>query len=155
MMHDNADRSLKRRLRNMWETADPEPGDLADRVLFVLQLEDVEYELLRLRETREPQGARGSEGPRTVSFSNDSLSVMVALIEPAPGRRRLDGYIVPAAALRVELRTAVGPQHTRASTAGRFAFPHVPTGLLQLVFHPTDGTPIDLGRPFVTPAIQL
>ena len=149
------DWTLTRRLRSMWEAADPVPDDLADRVLFGLQLEDLEFEVLRLEAMLQPAGARGHESAKTVTFTSDSLSVMVTVSEAASGLRRLDGYIVPAAALRVELRAAHGCQHTDADHTGRFAFPAAPNGLLQLVFHPTDGAAVELARPVVTPAIQL
>ncbi|HVQ96996.1 MAG TPA: hypothetical protein VMU51_38630 [Mycobacteriales bacterium] len=154
-MTDDADRGLIRRLRQMWQTADPERADLADRILFALQLEDADVELLRLGETVRLAGVRGADVARTVTFSNSSLSVLVTMSEPAPGQRRLDGYIVPAAALRVELCSACEPRHATASPTGRFAFSDVPTGLLQLVFHPTAGAAVDLDRPFLTPPVQL
>jgi hypothetical protein len=154
-MRDDPDRALTQRLRHMWEVVDPPAGDLADRMVFVLQLEDLEVEVLRLQEMLEPAGARGHESAATVTFTSDSLSVMVTLSGSAPGTRRIDGYIVPAAALRVELRAPHCCQHTLAGDTGRFAFPDAPTGLLQLVFHPTDGAAVHLGRPVVTPAVQL
>jgi hypothetical protein len=154
-MTDDDDRGLIRRLRHMWQATDPERADLADRILFALQLEDANVELLRLGEPVRFAGVRGADVARTVTFSNNSLSVLVTMSEPAPGRRRLDGYIVPAAALRVELCSVCDPRDTTAAATGRFAFSDVPTGLLQLVFHPTAGAAVNLDRPFLTPPVQL
>jgi hypothetical protein len=153
MMTD--DQALLLRLRGAWAQADPAPADLAERVLFTLQLENLEFELLRLQDVLEPVGARGHETARTVTFGSDSLTVMVTMSGPGQPPRRVDGWIAPAAALRVELRTTRGTQETTADDDGRFAFTEVPAGMIQLVLHPTTGADISLVRPVVTPAVQL
>ena len=166
-------------LRHMWEEADPPPADLAERVLFAVGLEDLEFELLQLRgeldlagargaeplpahnaeplDTRSaaPHDARGAEKVRTVTFGSDSLTVMVSLSGQHPQGRRIDGWIAPGAALRIELRTTRGVQQTTADQTGRFSLSDVPAGLVQLVIHPTEGATVPLTRPVVTPAIQL
>jgi hypothetical protein len=149
------DHALLGRLRTMWDRTDPPPSDLAERVLFTLQLENVEFELLRLQDVLEPVGARGHETARTVTFGSESLTIMVTMSGPGGPPRRVDGWIAPAAALRVELRTTRGTQETTADDDGRFAFTEVPTGLIQLVLHPTSGADVSLARPVVTPAVQL
>jgi hypothetical protein len=141
-------------LRDLWQAADPAPADLAERVLFTLQLEalqpaDVDFELLRLCEAVEPVGARGHESARTLTFEGDSLTVMVTVSGPGAAPRRLDGWIAPAGELRVELRTGRGSTETTADTGGRFAFTDVASGLVQLVLHPPGGPPM------VTPALTL
>jgi hypothetical protein len=146
---------LLSQLHDMWEATDPAAADLAERVLFTLQLEDLEFELLRLYDVVEPVGARGSETARTVTFTSDTLTVMLTLSEAGQHTRRLDGWIAPAAPLRLELRTTRGSHHTVADPDGRFAFADAPTGLIQLVLHPTEGTDLPMTRPVVTPAIQL
>jgi hypothetical protein len=146
---------LMRQLREMWEAADPAPADLAERMIFTLQLENLEFELLRLHDVLEPVGARGHETARTVTFGSDSLTVMVSMSGSGRPPHRVDGWIAPAAALRVELRTARGTRETTADVDGRFAFTEVPAGLIQLVLHPTPGADLTLARPVVTPAIQL
>jgi hypothetical protein len=148
------DDALLGRLRALWADTDPVPADLAERILFTLDLENVEFELLRLHDVLEPVGARGHETARTVTFGSDSLTVMVTLSGPG-GPRRVDGWIAPAAALRVELRTARGTRETVADPDGRFAFTEVPAGLTQLVLHPTPGAEVSLARPVVTPAVSL
>ncbi len=151
-MNDDA---LLRRLKTMWEAADPVPPGLADRVVFALQLENLEYELLRLRYTEEPVGARSGSTVETVTFGSDHLSVMLMLPRTEDPDRRLDGWIAPGAALRVELRTGSSGRETVATPDGRFAFSEVPSGLVQLVIHPTAGATVTLTKPVVTPAIQI
>ena len=50
------DPTLLRAVHDMYDTLDPPPADLADRVLFTLQLEDLEFELMRLQEALQPAG---------------------------------------------------------------------------------------------------
>lgn len=151
-MNDDA---LLRRLKTMWEAADPVPPGLADRVVFALQLENLEYELLRLCHTEEPVGARAGSTVETVTFGSDHLTVMLMLPRTEDPYRRLDGWIAPGAALRVELRTDTSGRETVATPDGRFAFSEVPSGLVQLVIHPTAGATVALTKPVVTPAIQI
>jgi hypothetical protein len=149
------DADLLGHIRTAWEAADPAPPGLADRILFALQLENLEYELMRLQDTEELVGARSGSGVETVTFTGDHLTVMLMLPRAGDPERRLDGWLAPGAALRVELRAGGTRRDTVASPDGRFAFSDVPAGLLQLVVHPTDGATVALARPVVTPAIQL
>jgi hypothetical protein len=151
--HD--DRALRQRLRRMWLLADPSPPLLADQVLFALMLEDIDAEVLRLQALPAPVSARGDETARTITFTSESLSVLVTVSGDPPGPRRLDGYILPAGALRIELRGPDGRRQAVADRTGRFAFPELPDAPIQLAFLPTPGTGVDLGRPVVTPPVQL
>jgi hypothetical protein len=170
------DSALLGQLRGMWITLDPMPADLVDRVLFTLRLEDLEVELMRLHEAAEPAGARGGGpdsragmGPETagtITFSSASLTVMLAVTADGAGVRRVDGWLAPAAALRIEVRAAGrvsgrvsgrggdGIRHTMADDDGRFSF-EAPAGLVQLVIQPTEGAAVELDRPVATPAVQL
>ena len=154
------DASLMHRVRGMWEQLDPPPADLADRVLFALELEDLdtEFELLRLTErsdalagTRAPRGA--TSDATHLTFSGDQLTVMLAVAGPGNDGRRLDGWIAPASQARVVARTATGERETVADATGRFVLEDVPAGLLRLVFFPVtdDGT----DTPFVTPTVEV
>ncbi len=148
------DVALQGTLRRMWESVDPVPADLADRALFLLQLENLEAELLRMTEV-DLAGARGEETARTITFDSDHVAVMVTLSGPAVGPRRIDGWITPPAALRVEARTRSGSTQTVSDDSGRFSFPELQPSLVQLVLHPTEGSSVELPRPVVTPAVQI
>jgi hypothetical protein len=149
------DVTLLRAVHDMWEDLDPVPIDLADRVLFTLALEDVEFELMRLQESLAPIGARGVETAATMTFAAESLTVMVTVSDAGRRQHRIDGWIAPGAALRVELRTARGVQETVADADGRFAFAALPPGLMQIMIHPTAGAAVPLHRPVATPPVQL
>lgn len=150
------DVTLLAELRAMWARRDPVPGDLADRICFALSLDDLEVELMQLAgELLRPSGARSEEQARTVTFTSDSLSVMVN-ISPIRGRSvRIDGWIDDGGGLDVELRLGNGSRRGRADEEGRFAFDGVLPGLMQLVFHPTQGANRILIRDVVTPAVQV
>ncbi|HEU5107990.1 MAG TPA: hypothetical protein VFT95_05480 [Micromonosporaceae bacterium] len=151
------DRPLLGELRGMWTRLDPMPTDLVDRVLFTLRLEDLEVELMRLHEAAEPAGARGgpAETAGMITFSSRSLTVMLAVTGDGADLRRVDGWLAPAATLRIDVRVAGGADRdTVADEDGRFAF-EAPAGLIQLVIRPTEGATLALDRPVATPAVQL
>ena len=150
-----SDRELMDTLRQMWATRDPEPADLAERIVFTLSVDDLDGELMRLsEELLTAAGARAEEQARTVTFSSESLSVMVT-ISPVRAAVRLDGWISEGGGLRVGLRAADGERTIDSDGDGRFAFEDVGPGLVQLVFHPCDGAVPTLHRPVVTPAFQV
>ncbi|MFN8076899.1 MAG: hypothetical protein U0Q15_15975 [Kineosporiaceae bacterium] len=152
------DAELMERLRQAWTAADPVPSDLAERVTFALALDDVdfEFELLRLQvELAEPIGARGEDTLQTVTFSGESLSVMVSLSPAAAGGVRIDGWISDGGHLDVELHHADGASTLAADRDGRFAFERVPHGLVQLFFHPSDNAALTLPKAVATPALRV
>ncbi|HEY6798615.1 MAG TPA: hypothetical protein VI248_28390 [Kineosporiaceae bacterium] len=155
------DGSLLRRLRQMWSELDPAPDGLVDRMLFALELEQLDVDLSPTLLDRcggvELAGARSGdqESARTVTFGSDSLTVIITLSGSAEEGHRLDGWLVPAEPLRVELRTAHGSRWTVADATGRFVVDGLPSGLVQLVLQPVEGVPSALTRPVVTPSLQL
>jgi hypothetical protein len=150
------DAGLLEKVRRMWAERDPVPEDLAERIRFALDLEDLEIELLELERARPVlSGHRGEERVRTLTFTSDSLSVMVS-ITPVRGEvMRIDGWISDGSGLDVELRLKAGTRRERADAQGRFAFDGVGGGLVQFLFHPTTGAGRELAHTVVTPAVQL
>ncbi|ASW55545.1 hypothetical protein [Plantactinospora sp. KBS50] len=149
------DRALLAELRSMWETADPVPADLATRALFLLELDDLDVELMSPSQELATAGARGAESISTITFASDQLTVMVTISHSGPQRHRLDGWLAPGVALRVDLRAGSEVRENVADANGRFVFTDVPSGFFQLVIHPTDHPAVRLTRPLVTPATQL
>ncbi len=154
------DAILMRRVRGMWEQLDPPPADLADRVLFALELEDLdtEFELLRLTErsdalagTRAPRGTTSSA--THITFSGEHLTVMLAVAGLDTDARRIDGWVAPATETRVVAHTATGERETVADATGRFVLEDVPPGMLRLVFFPA--TDDDNSTPFITPTVEV
>jgi hypothetical protein len=129
---------------------DPPPADLDDRVLFALALDDLDAHVARLAaEEFTGSGARAGERTRTITFDAASRTVMITVIERPDNLVRIDGWLAPGEAVRVELRVPE-PSPSRTVTAdatGRFVFDEVPHGLAQLL---VAGTPA-----VVTPSLVL
>jgi hypothetical protein len=152
---DDDDQAILDRVAAIHGLLDPPPADLDDRVRFAVALDSVDVEVARLSaQTLVGSGARGSERTRTITFDADSRTVMITIVDRPDGQVRLDGWLAPAAALRVELRFPE-PAPARVLTtdeSGRFVFDGVPHGLAQVLVHPPEGT----GAPcVVTPSLAL
>jgi hypothetical protein len=145
---DSFDREILDRIARL----DPPPPSLDERVLFALALDNLDAQVARLTESSFiGSGARaaGSERTRTITFDAESRTVMITVVERPDNLVRIDGWLAPGEAVRVELR-APAPEPTRtvvADATGRFVFDEVPHGLAQLLVH---GAP-----PVVTPSLAL
>jgi len=148
----------------LYAQIDPAPADLADGVLARLAVEGLEseYELLVLVDrvdhvagTRSAAAAQ-DEGTVALEFAGTSLRVLVR-ISTVDGRRRLDGWVVPAIPLQVFLGShddALAGHHrsVEAHEDGRFEFSEPLTGQVRLWLVPQasddDSAPL---APFVPP----
>ena len=138
---DEMDLAILAEVGDMYGTADPPPPDLDTWVLFALALTDVEDEVARLREeTLTGSGPRGALRTRTLAFEATDLEIMIAVTEVSGGRARVDGWLVPPGAARVELRLAGGQpgaaatvtRTARADASGRFVIDGVRHAVAQL-----------------------
>jgi hypothetical protein len=153
---DETDQELLADLARLYELIDPVPPGFVESVGFALALEHMEVELARLvSDSIEPAGTRGEERARTVTFAAENLAAMVTITQVGACRHRMDGWLAPGGGMHVELRFQGASVDTHADTDGRFEFDQVPSGLAQLVFHPTEGGQALLLTPVVTPAIAL
>lgn len=149
---DDTDQEILDRLAVVDALFDPPPADLDERVLFAIALDGMDIEVARIGETMlVGSGARSVERMHTITFDSESRTVMVTVVERPDGLVRIDGWLAPAAALRVELRLAdPAPSRTVTSDeAGRFVFDGVPHGLAQLLLHAADTSRV------VTPSLIL
>jgi hypothetical protein len=128
----SSDAELFRALRRTWETVDPEPVDLVDRMVAAVAAADLsdEYALLTLVADAETAAVRGDAEMLTLQFSDGTTSVLLHVSATESGRRRIDGW-VDGAALSIELEQDAG-SWTTASDGGRFAFDDVPPGMSRL-----------------------
>jgi len=156
---DDTDRVLLDRLAAVAGRLDPVPADLDDRVLFALALDDgdaVAAEVARLSDEQlVGSGARAPERTRTITFDADSRTIMVTLVERPDGTVRIDGWLAPAVAVPVELRSGgagadAATETVSSDEAGRFVFEGVPHGLAQLRVGSPGG-----GARVVTPSLVL
>ncbi|WP_433259988.1 hypothetical protein ACQPZF_22530 [Actinosynnema sp. CS-041913] len=137
---DDLDLQILREVRWLWESVDPMPGDLLDRVRFAVELEDSDVEVVRITERREVAGVRGDVRSRLITFAGDTLDFMVNVQARGDGTLRVDGWLSPPAEHPVEVRTSDGRFRTRSNGEGRFVLDRVPCGLVQFVIRPMDRT---------------
>jgi len=152
---DDEDQAILDRLARVDTLLDPPPADLDERVSFAIALDSLDAEVARHTEQiTVGSGARSIERTQTITFDADSRAVMITIVDQADGLLRVDGWLAPAAAMRVELRLPEpAPSRTvTADAAGRFAFDGVPHGIAQLLVHPPEG---DTSPRVVTPAFTL
>jgi hypothetical protein len=141
-IHDNAsvsDDDLFARLRRLWSRRDPMPVDLVDKVLVSLATHDlgVEYAMLTLLESSGmPVGVRGTSDVKLLEFSHGTRSIMLRVSDLGDGRRRVDGWIAPAAPLLVRLEQDDDDVTTAASAEGRFDFADIPEGRTRMWLQP-------------------
>jgi hypothetical protein len=149
----------------MFESADPVPSGLVDRIRLSVALAglngDLDSELARLT-VHEAALARGApEESRTITFDSNSLTIMIRIDLNADGTVRLDGWLAPPRRCRVEVTMADGPITADADADGRFAFLSVPRGTARIVVRqPEPLTGESQPGPFgmktvVTPALVL
>lgn len=153
---DEFDLTVLDELAATYNVADPPPADLDERVTFAMALDrDLDLEVAQITaDVLVGSGVRaGADQARTLTFDCATLTVMVTVVPLPDGRRRIDGWLAPAAPLAVEVRSGGSGEVTHAVTAdeaGRFVVDGVPPGLAQLTVHLPQ-----LGRTVVTPAVVL
>jgi hypothetical protein len=152
---DDADFVVLDGIRELFETLDPMPADLPERIRFALALRDLEIEVARLAEEDQlVVAARGTEQSRTITFDSDSLTIMIRIDANRDGTVRVDGWLAPPQCRRVEMKTAADPLTTASDSQGRFAFAQVQRGTAQLIVHPAE-TASGATRSVVTPALII
>jgi hypothetical protein len=145
-------------VRQVWTERDPVPDGLVAKMQAVLAAEDfdLDYELLVLIErSNELAGARGGGTTYTLQFAHGDMALLVrAAGGEEPGEAgRLDGWLAPAAEMRVKatLVDRDGEWETDIDSRGRFEFRGLPSGLFRLWLTPRDAD----AKPFGTPAFEL
>jgi hypothetical protein len=153
---DHIDLAILEGIREIFDTADPMPPDLPERVRFSLALRDLEFEMARHAVEGEPVLAvRGEEQSRTITFDSASLTIMIRIDANRDGTARVDGWLAPPQPCEVEIKTLADPLTVRADQQGRFAFTRVPRGNAQVIVRPAEAGPSGTGRTVVTPVLIL
>ena len=154
---DNTDFGLLADIRDLFQTVDPMPADLPERIRFFLSLRELEVEVARLaaEEDQRALAVRGTEQSRTITFDSDSLTIMIRIEANWDGTARIDGWLAPPQRCDIEMKTARDSLRVTSDEQGRFAFARVPRGTAQLMVRSTDQGPDGAGRSVVTPALIL
>jgi hypothetical protein len=103
------DEQLLDAVRDLFDHLDPPPADLADGALARIGVEDLEleYELLALVDSPDQAAVRGgadtgTDESVTLEFAGSSYRVLLR-VDTIEGRRRVDGWVMPAVPMRVSL----------------------------------------------------
>jgi hypothetical protein len=153
---DGGDHAVLEAVRGLCEAADPVPPQLYTRVRFALELGSFETLLATVCEGFESMVAvRGAEHVRTITFECGQLTIAITITPTGHNRSRVDGYLAPAGAMLVELRSGELRAQALSDDCGRFAFDDVGCGELQLVALPTPGSAVQLERAVLTAPIVL
>lgn len=152
---DAVDERTLQRMRALYETLDPVPPGLVDRVQFGITLEALHAEIAELQRSGDLTGVRGAPSDAsTITFTSSTLTTMVTITPLSPDRVRIDGWVVPGGGVSVELRLGHESADDLATTCdadGRFVFDEVPRGLAQFVLRsPSPGQ-----APVLTPSVEL
>jgi hypothetical protein len=160
---DAVDAAVLREVALLLEQVDPVPVDLVDRVQFALALDEVYAEVARISRLSQDALAVRSDPDtaartETVTFSAERFTAMVTVSRAAPEQVRLDGWLTPAAVVRVRVRMQEGTAETVSDETGRFVVEGLPEGFAQLTFEPVGAggpTQEGPGGTVVTPLFQL
>jgi hypothetical protein len=149
---DAVDERTLQRMRDLYETLDPVPAGLVDRVQFGITLEALHAEIAELQRSGDLAGVRGAPSDAsTITFTSSTLTTMVTITPLSPDRVRIDGWVAPGGGVSVELRLDEETLATTCDADGRFVFDEVPRGLAQFVLR----SPAPDQAPVLTPSVQL
>jgi hypothetical protein len=123
------DDDLLHALRAMWTDLDPAPDGLTDDVLLRLAPElDDDAELLALLTGDDLPTAIRAPAAGTLTFAGGGIDLLIRVGGLADDRRRIDGWIAPAARGAVRLTVGSVVVDAPLPPTGRFALPDVPAG---------------------------
>ncbi|KJK42000.1 hypothetical protein UK23_39260 [Lentzea aerocolonigenes] len=146
---DAVDLGLLDGVRELYEAIDPMPPDLVLLSCFAIDVEGPGFDVARLELEPVPAGTRGDERSRLITFDSPSGTIAVQIAVHADEHVRLDGWLTPPGEHRVELRASTGTMVAEVLPHGRFVFPRVPPGPVQIVVRLSGAGTI------VTPAFVL
>ena len=151
---DAADLRVLDQLAHLYDTLDPVPDGLVERIAFGITLDALHAELAELQRTDDLAGVRSDDvtEAQTVTFTSASLSLMITVSPVSAEVARIDGWVAPGGGATVELRTANERLQATADADGRFVFENAPRGLGQFVVRLSGN---DQHPPVITPSIEF
>ena len=152
---DGSDAIVLSMIADLYSYLDPVPPDLVDRLQFSITLDALNAELAELQQLPEAALASRAEQTslvKTLTFTSDSLTTMVAISPDGPDRVRIDGWIAPGAEATVELHQGALTRQVSADADGRFVFEDLAHGLTRFVVRPAEPA---AHPPVMTPAVEI
>ena len=131
------DATTEAELRAIFSHVDPVPQLLDDaaRTAFTWRTVDDELAELMRDSAEEEAGAlvRSGGGPRQLSFESPRLGIELEVVATGPRERRLDGQLLPPAAVTVTVeRPGEDPVSVQADELGRFSLDGLKAGVMRL-----------------------
>jgi hypothetical protein len=142
------------RVGQLFDTLDPVPTGLVDRIRFGITLDALHAEIAELERSSELAGVRsdGAADAQTVTFTSASLSLMITISVTTADTVRIDGWVAPGGGVTVELRSVGAVLTETADADGRVVFAAVARGLAQFVVRQPGADP---RPPVITPSIEI
>ena len=150
---DDVDRTILDTVAEVFRTADPLPAGLTEDIKFALTVQAMHAEVAELQRLGAESALARSEYTRTqtMTFSAETLSVMVTLSPIDADEVRVDGWVTGCdAPVVVEIRGEGRTVSTEVDDDGRFTIDPVPRGLVRFVFLPEGDM-----RPVITPSVEI
>lgn len=151
---DDVDIELLKAVAELHRSVDPVPAGLVEDITFALSVQALHAEVAAIVESSaQLAGVRSDYAKaQTVTFSADSLSVMVTLSPERDDQVRIDGWVTGCSAgVAIEVRTGSHCTRVDADEDGRFVIQRHPRGLASFTFHPADPSQ----RPVMTPLVEI
>jgi hypothetical protein len=151
---DATDERALHRLAGIYDTLDPVPDGLVERIQFGITLDALHAEIAELQRSGDLVGVRAEEmtEARTVTFTSTTLTTMVTITPLSAERARIDGWVAPGGGVTVEARTGEGIATAVADADGRFVFEDLARGMVQFTVRPPEGI---TNPPVLTPTIEI
>ena len=150
---DAADVRVLAQVAAMYDTLDPVPGGLVERIQFAITLDALHAEVASLQRSADLAGVRsGATETQNITFTSSQLTTMITVTPQSGETVRIDGWVAPGDGVDVELRTTSASLRAVADADGRFVFEDVPRGMAQLVLRPPAESQMST---VVTPSIEL
>ncbi|WP_377645476.1 carboxypeptidase regulatory-like domain-containing protein [Oryzobacter terrae] len=150
---DELDERILTAIADVLRAADPVPAGLADDVKFALTVQALHAEVAELQRVGAESALARSEYTRTqtLTFSAETLSVMVTLSPIDAEEVRVDGWVTGHdSAVTVEIRGEARTLSVEVDDDGRFTIDPAPRGLVRFVFLPEGDV-----RPVITPTVEI
>jgi hypothetical protein len=142
------------RVAELYDTLDPVPSGLVDRIQFGITMDALHAEIAQLQRYGDLVAVRADDATQTqtITFTSATVTTMVTITRTSADRVRVDGWVAPGMPVSVELRVVDNTLSTSADDDGRFVFVDVPRGFGQFLLHPpreTDQSTV------ITPSIEM
>jgi len=150
---DDLDRSILDTVAEVFRAADPVPAGLTEAIKFALTVQAMHAEVAELQRGVAESALARSEytQTQTLTFSAETLSVMVTMSPIDADEVRVDGWVTGHdTPVRVELRAGTRTVGAEVDDDGRFTIDPAPRGLVRFVFLPEGDV-----RPVITPTVEI